>query len=468
MEKSHDKEAAPGQPLIREAIDHYHTLLSGRFLDEMRETLEVAAIDHRLNFGGRPVCTTLRPYFVTDEVYHRAMKSAELVLRALERIAPALAADEVLREYLRLTPLEEELISMSAGYDGPEASGRLDGVLGDDGEIRFIEYIADSPGGLLYGHLLGELFGQTRLMEEFTQRYPVEVVDVRGRLTATLLESYREWLGGGRSALPRIAIVDWAGVATREEFEICRRHFESLGIPTIITTPEELQYRGGWLQVDDFRITLVYKRVVISELIERYGEDGLRQHPLFRATRERAACLINGLRAQVLTNKTILAVLSDPVFEYLFRNGELPALRHHIPWTRLWHEGLTSYHQRQVDLPEFALANRERLVLKPTGGYGGRGVTLGWECAASEWATALEEALDGRFIIQERVDISRQPFPFLPEGELTFEKRYADFAPYTWRGDLAEGAGIRLSGSSLLNVSAGGGSATPLFIIRNS
>ncbi|MFM8395217.1 MAG: hypothetical protein ACKOB4_14960, partial [Acidobacteriota bacterium] len=445
----------------------YQRLLSGSLLDEMRETLEVAAFDHRLNFGGRPVCTSLRPFLVTAEVYRQSMKSAELVLRAIERIALALPADEVLREYLRLTPLEEELVTMPTGYSGPEASGRLDGALGADGEIRFLEYNADSPGGLLYGHVLSELFGQTRLMKEFARRYPVEVVDVRGRLSTTLLESYREWLGGGRAALPRIAIVDWEGVATREEFEICRRHFETLGIPAIITTPDELQYRGGWLQVDDFRVTLVYKRVVISELIERYGAEGLRQHPLFRATRDRAACLINGFRAQVMTNKTMLAILSDPAFAYLFRDEELPALRRHIPWTRLWHEGLTSYHQRRIDLPEFALANRERLVLKPTGGYGGRGVTLGWECADSDWAAALEEALDGRFIIQERVDLPRQPFPFLREGELIFENRYADFAPYTWRGDLAEGAGVRLSESSLLNVCAGGGSAAPLFIIRH-
>jgi hypothetical protein len=304
-------------------------------------------------------------------------------------------------------------------------------------------------------------------LREFERRYPVETIDVRGRLTATLLEVYREWLGSGRSARPRIGIIDWEGVATREEFEICRRHFEQLGIPTIIAAPEELQYRGGWLQAGDFRITLVYKRVVISDLIERYGEEGLRQHPLFRATRERAACLINGFRAQVMTNKTLLAVLSDPGFEYLFCRAELAALRRHIPWTRLWHEGLTSCRDRQVDLPEFAVANRERLVLKPTGGYGGIGVTLGWECSETEWRKALEEGLEKRFIIQERVDIPVQPFPFLNEGTLSIENRHADFAPYTWHGDLAEGAGIRLSSSSLLNVSTGGGSATPLFIIRN-
>ena len=77
MEKSYDKDVAPDQSLIGEAIDHYQRLLSGSLLDEMRETLEVAAFDHRLNFGCRPVCTNLRPFLVTAEVYRPSMKSAE-------------------------------------------------------------------------------------------------------------------------------------------------------------------------------------------------------------------------------------------------------------------------------------------------------------------------------------------------------------------------------------------------------
>jgi len=45
------------------------------------------------------------------------------------------------------------------------------------------------------------------------------------------------------------------------------------------------------------------------------------------------------------------------------------------------------------------------------------------------------------------------------------EHAMLDFDPYTWGGEEVEGAGIRLSPSALLNVTAGGGSATPLLIV---
>jgi len=64
------------------------------------------------------------------------------------------------------------------------------------------------------------------------------------------------------------------GSATRET----REYFESRGYPTIIADPNELEYRGGWLRVRDFRINLVYKRVAAGELL--CGE-GL-SHPLIR------------------------------------------------------------------------------------------------------------------------------------------------------------------------------------------
>ena len=450
--------------MITEAIDHYHSLLAGPRLDDLRERLDRAAAE-QLNFRGRPLCQVLRPGLMSTRRYAEFMARTEVVLSAIARVGEALAEDEIIREFLQLSRTERELAAIDSGYFGPEASGRLDGLVGTDGGLRFIEYNADSPGGLLYGHALAEIFMDSAVGREFARRYPIRSVDVRDRLTRTLLGCYRDWLGTAGRERPHIAIVDWADVPTRAEFEICREHFLQLGIPTIIATPEELHYRGGWLWAGDFRITLVYKRVVIAELIERTGRKGVADHPLVRAVRERAVCLVNGFRAQAMTQKLVFAILDDPVFEYLFSAAQIAALRRHIPWTRLWHHGVTTWHGRRIDLPEFALANRERLVLKPTGNYGGRGVTLGRECTADEWQRALTESLGARFVIQERVETKPEPFPVGEGDGFRLENRYADFSPYTWQGELAEGAGIRLSDSALLNVAAGGGSAVPLLLV---
>ena len=79
---------------------------------------------------------------------------------------------------------------------------------------------------------------------------------------------------------------------------------------------------------------------------------------------------------------------------------------------------------------------------------------------------ALRDALTGSYVLQERVEVLSQSFPTLAGEAIAFEDRFVDFDPYTWSGTEIEGAGVRLSASALLNVTAGGGSAAPLLILE--
>jgi len=57
----------------------------------------------------------------------------------------------------------------------------------------------------------------------------------------------------------------------------------------------------------DYTSRFIYKRVLISELIERGGLD----HPVVRAGRRCAVCMVNSFRCKILFKKASLAVLSD-------------------------------------------------------------------------------------------------------------------------------------------------------------
>lgn len=441
-----------------EVIKHYHSLLHGALLEDAIDKLLAGTVKHDLTFGVRPICTVLRPMLIGEERYEHIRQESQLVLSAIEKLGRALMIDNRLRAELDLTSAEEQIIAIEPGFSAPDASGRLDAFLDSRGDFSFVEYNADSPGGLLYGDALSKIFMDMDVVSEFAKRFPVRRIGVRQRILQSLLDCYRQL---GWTERPRIAIVDWNEVKTRAEFEISRQYFESQGYPTIIVDPRELEYRGGWLRAGDFQINLVYKRVVVAELIERCGVD----NPLTRAVKDRAVCLANSFRVQMLTKKGLFAQLDDAANEQLFTAEETAALRRHIPWTRKLAEGFTTYHGRKVDLLDFAATHKEQLVLKPNGDYGGRGVTLGWECDEEKWRQAIDDALGASFVIQERVEILQETFPTLVGGDVNFENRYVDFDPYTWGGEDVEGAGIRLSSSALLNVSAGGGSATPLLIL---
>ncbi len=454
-----------------DAIKHYHSLLVGALAEDAAARLNAGTEKYNLRFGRRPICSVLRPMLITDRQYEQVRHDSMLVLSSIERLCRALMEDEGLRAELNLTPDEERLISIDPGYGAPDASGRLDAFFDSRGEFHFVEYNADSPGGLLYGDVLGEIFMDMDVTREFERRYPLRRIEIRPRLLGSILHCYREWGGFDR---PRIAIVDWNEVKTRAEFEICRAYFESQGYPTIIADPDEFEYRGGWLRVNDLQINLIYKRVVTGELLARAANTATQtsaqsmglDHPLIRAVRDRAVCIVNSFRVQMLMKKALFALLDDPVYDHLFPDDEKEALRRRIPWTRILREGFTTYRDRRVDLIDFVLRRRETLVLKPNGDYGGRGVVLGWECDDGDWNRAVTEATGASFIVQERVEFMRESFPVLINERITYEDRYVDFDPYTWIGDEVEGAGVRLSSSALLNVTAGGGSATPMLILQ--
>ncbi len=442
--------------MLVQAIDSYHSLLERDHLSSTQEFL--SAQNERLSVAGRPTCTVLRPYFIDRRTYDFVRDASSKVMRGLHMLGQRLIDDPQLRAHLDLSELEEEAIRLDTGYGAADVSARLDGFLSPEGEFRFVEYNADSPGGLGYGDALGDVFAAMPVMEAFRKRYDFHRFPVRNLAIDALLGSYHRWGGSG---LPNIAIVDWRGAATYKEFLLFQESFERRGCKVKIADPDELEYRSGRLVIADFHVQLLYKRVVVGEFLHKFKLE----HPIVQAVRDRTVCMANGFAVQMLFKKSIFAVLSDPEFARLFDAESVAAFAMHIPWTRKVRECKTTYHDSSIDLIPFAAGNKERLVLKPNSEYGGKGVVLGWECEDSQWRALLQEALRGSYVVQERVPVGRESYPSIVDGQLRFEERYFDLDPYVWDGERVEACGVRLSRQALLNVSAGGGSATPMFVL---
>src|SRR5262249_20188664 len=152
---------------------------------------------------------------------------------------------------------------------------------------------------------------------------------------------------------------------------------------------------------------LVYKRVLISELLDRCGLD----HPVVRAVRDGAVCMVNPFRCKILYKKASFAVLSDEQNSHLFTPEERAVIAAHIPWTRRVEERHTEYGGHRMALVPFVHEQRERLVLKPNDDYGGKGIVLGWTVDATAWEKAVRTALAEPYVVQERVTLPSEPYP---------------------------------------------------------
>jgi uncharacterized circularly permuted ATP-grasp superfamily protein len=114
----------------------------------------------------------------------------------------------------------------------------------------------------------------------------------------------------------------------------------------------------------------------------------------------------------------------------------------------------------------FIIEQRERLVLKPNDAYGGAGIVLGWEVDGATWEREVRVALAAPFVVQERVRIPSEAFPSTVDGHVVFADRILDTAPFAYQGNLVDGCMSRLSTAALVNVTAGGGSQTPTFLVE--
>src|SRR5262249_7435284 len=159
-----------------------------------------------------------------------------------------------------------------------------------DEELFFTEFNSETPAGAGYNQALTTMFFGLPVMRAFMRHYQVFGLPTHVGVQQVLLDAYEQW--SGRRERPLICILDWKEVPTYSEFVLFAEQFRSKGFECLIADPREVEYDGKRLYASGKPIDLIYKRVLISELLQR---GGLNQ-PVVRAVRENAVCMVNPFR----------------------------------------------------------------------------------------------------------------------------------------------------------------------------
>jgi len=447
--------------MLSEAVALYHDLLAEEDLAKESLTYLDQGLERaKLIFGGRRLSPYLRPHFVSEDDFARVTHVCETVWRAIEKVKDAAVADPLLLNELGLTDIERELVKIDPGYRAVSPTARLDSFLTDD-VYSFVELNGESPAGIAYADAAFEIFEQLPVMRRFAETYHLRRFEGRPLMLKVLVDCYEEFLGRRPDHAPHIAIVDLKGMPTQKEFELFREYFEAEGHPSIIASPDELEFSGGRLRAGDFEIDIVYRRLLVNEYLPI-----IKQQPaLLDAYRARAICMVNSFRSKIIHKKALFAVLTDARHAKLFTEEERSLIAGHVPWTRQVRAAKSDYYGEEIDLLEFIDSRQERLVLKPNDDYGGHGIYIGWNLDESAWNEATQKALsNGDYLVQERVPTAREVFPALTsDGKIQFAEQLVDLDPLLFNGKVGS-AFTRLSSNELANVTSGGG-MVPTFLI---
>ena len=449
--------------LVRRAVGEWHGLLERDAL--AAESAGRMDEEHRrrgMFFGDRALCTVLRPRLLTTGQYRWIRREIAVLMRAFRKLHERGVVDAAFRGQFRLLDWEEELVHDDPGFSSPCPTSRLDAFFSSDEQtLRFTEYNAETPAGPAYMDELSEVFLALPVTGEFLRSHVLHPLPARQGVLHALLGAWREV--SGRNELPRIGILDWSDVPTQSEFGFFRDYFGRHGIACEIADPRECEYRNGHLVTrGGFAIDLIYKRVLIDELVLRLGMDS----PVVRAVRDRAVCMVNPFRCKIIYKKAGFAVLGDERNADMFDAEEAAAIQAHVPWTRVVEERRTQKDGETIDLLPWIAENREQLVLKPNDDYGGRGIVLGWLVSDDAWREALAAAAEAPCVVQERIVLPEEPFPSWVDGGVQVTSRMLDIAPFLTDTAHMNGCLTRIATDPLLNVTAGGGSSVATFLVE--
>jgi hypothetical protein len=419
---------------LSEAVTRYHKILEGdhyknlSWAHELQERMKA----HNLVASGKPVSPVLRPHFITRRQYAGLVKAAESFSSSLQRVQIKALGSPALLARMELLPAEKMLAAVDPGYSFPSVTSQLDTNI-NNGTLRFSSYIPDTPTGVAYGEALSDIFYDAAPVKEFRKRYKLEKLPGTKYLLNAILKAYKEW--GGKSKKPNIAILELRQpfqAAESGESAILAEFLRRDGCTVEVVTPEQLEYRDGVLRRGEFPIDLIFRRVKVQEFLVRFDLS----HPLLRAYRDHAVCVVNSFRSELAQKKAIFDLLTDEEITADFPAAERKAIKEFVPWTRVVQEAKTKYRNRTVDLPDFILHNRNKLVLQPNDDGADHQTFRGSEVDEAAWGKALRSALRNPYVVQEALDPVVDVFPVLQYGHLEMQKMRIDVHPHSYLGKV--------------------------------
>ncbi len=255
--------------------------------------------------------------------------------------------------------------------------------------------------------ILNRAFLAHPAIAEFVASHHLCYTDSLGETAGTIFAETGASAGDGRL----IAAVDWPGTIDKWKAVLHRsaREYAAYGIDMIPCHLGELAVRDHRVWLGGRPVDVIYRIFLIEDLLAPEGPELI--DPLLHAAERGEVQIFTPMDSQLYASKGALALLSDEANRHLCSPAELASMDRLLPWTRIWRPGPVSVDGEQVELGEYARAERSELVLKPTAMHGGIGVVPGWLTEKADWDSQLAAAMDGSFVLQRRVRPVPELFP---------------------------------------------------------
>ncbi len=360
-------------------------------------------------YKGQPVPFLYNPMFFSKEDLENFSDIGEAIIRIGNIVMGEYINNPEFRKKFKYSKDLEELILTDSGYDINYPIGRFDIFYKDKDNFKFCELNTDGSSAMNEDNTLARILLESKACKDFSDFYELEYFELIDSWVEKSLEIYKTWNGKDKIDKPNIAILDFMESATSVEFQLFKESFERSGYRAIIADPVDLEFRDGKLYRGDYRIDMVYRRIVTFEAIERLDEI----KDFIAAYKAGAFCSIGSFKSQLIHNKIIFKILHDEDSLNLLTKEDQDFVKNHIPYTREFIGGDEVFNH--------VVENKDKYIMKPLDLNASRGVYVGRDLSQEEWESRLRDSFNSDYIYQEFVLPYRREFVVIEDDKIEVE-----------------------------------------------
>jgi hypothetical protein len=435
----------------------------------------------------------LKPYFITKKKREEFLRITDILLNIFEKLTCAYFNNSEIRNLLSVNGRIKDYIGIHPGYSGKSQVAHLD-VFYDikDDSLQFLEINLDNPSYIGMNVLLVGIFNQPPSLKHLSKEFSIKSDSLVDSLYNTLITKYREYClyyKKQEQKEPNIAIVCSRNSFLKQDVEAIVKLLKKKNINVYYADPRDFVYDDKTLKINGEEIHIIYrdtlndffrtesidkihssmrntilnytKNVCLkNNFIDHYLRKGYFGHAenIIKAYSENNIRMINPFTSGLCAQKFLFALIQDERFKTLINEEEWDIIKKHTPWTRILGDYETCFHNREINLADFIRVNRQKFVIKPNHGFGGKGILIGKEIKQKDWERKINSIIKSgsKYIVQEYIDIPTESFPvYYNDSFKGFSKQYFNINFWGFNRKFG-GCFVRTSEQMIVNVSRGG------------
>ncbi|WP_461206556.1 glutathionylspermidine synthase family protein [Clostridium sp. DL1XJH146] len=377
------------------------------FLEDAIE-IEEKVKNSGLIFGGVPIPYLTHPHFLSKDDVEIFKGLAKDLSGILNKVIEKYCDDKEFRNKFGFTKEMEELILLDYGYNKNFPMARFDVFYYPDSSFKFCELNGDGSAGMNRPDKLDSIIIESKGMKNLEKKYKFNKLELINSWVEESLKNFNDFAYNNnlKNDKPNVAIVDWETAGNQLEFRVFKAAYEDKGCKCEVVDPRELKLQEDGLYFGDFKVDMIYRRLVTSELVENSEE----LNDLIQSYKEKKVCFVGPVRSQIIHDKIIFRILHEECDDIL-TDEEKAFVENHIPYTAT----LTFNNYDKIKV------NKDKYVLKPRDLYAAKGVYIGKDYSEKEWEDLLHETVETGYLVQEFIKPYSIELAVIKDNDVVFE-----------------------------------------------